>query len=269
MNSRIGQGVLGAYGGHMLWAPDIFSNRLSAGHNLNWSIVQDAEALALDTWYFVAVTYDDAAGKMKLYKDGAVVDSATTVEGVSDSTISIGSFGSGNGQNWQGTIDDVRVYGHVLTPEQVMTLYTEGGNRIDSIETDVGDVWQAHVTPFSAADSGSTYTSNLLMIQEPTGIAERIVPRAYALYQNIPNPFNPTTVIRYDVPEDGVSVALRIYDVSGRLVRVLVDARESAGSRYVTWDGKDSRGRNVASGVYFCSFEAGGFRQTRKMVLLR
>jgi hypothetical protein len=103
-----------------------------------------------------------------------------------------------------------------------------------------------------------------------TGIEDDApLPEVYALYQNVPNPFNPTTQIRYDVPPSRGAVQLRIYDVSGRLVRTLVDGIEPAGRQSTTWDGRDDRGRRVATGVYFYRFDAAGFSETRKMVVVK
>ena len=95
------------------------------------------------------------------------------------------------------------------------------------------------------------------------------VPKAYSLGQNVPNPFNPSTTIGYDVPAGGGSVSLRVYDVSGRLVRILVDGHETEGVKSVTWDGMGDRGQRVASGIYFYRMRAPGFAETKKMVLLR
>jgi flagellar hook assembly protein FlgD len=95
------------------------------------------------------------------------------------------------------------------------------------------------------------------------------VPTSYALMQNHPNPFNPTTVIDYDVPGAGSNVTLRIYDVSGRLVRTLVDGFETPGRKTVTWDGVNNSGRTVATGVYFYRMAAPGFEKTRKMVMMK
>jgi hypothetical protein len=104
---------------------------------------------------------------------------------------------------------------------------------------------------------------------EPTGIADIVVPKMFALHQNVPNPFNPTTVIQYDVPEEGGEVTLLIYDVAGRLVRTLVDHQQTAGRKRVTWNGDDDRGSRVASGVYFYRMRAPGFDVTKKMVLIQ
>jgi hypothetical protein len=95
------------------------------------------------------------------------------------------------------------------------------------------------------------------------------VPEYYVLYQNAPNPFNPWTVIHYDVPAGGGKVSIRIYDVEGRLVRTLVNSTKSAGHKTITWYGRDNRGEAVASGIYFYRMTAPGFEKTRKMILLK
>jgi hypothetical protein len=95
------------------------------------------------------------------------------------------------------------------------------------------------------------------------------LPETFALYQNVPNPFNPSTRIEFDVPFAGANVTLRIYDVSGRLVRSLVDSEQTAGRRSVLWDGLNGTGEPVATGIYLCRLSGPGFRQTRKMVMLK
>jgi C1A family cysteine protease len=94
------------------------------------------------------------------------------------------------------------------------------------------------------------------------------VPRAYRLNQNFPNPFNPTTSIKFDMKEKGV-VTLKIYNVAGQLVRTLVDGVKDAGAYSVTWDGKNNLGSGVGSGIYFYKMETKGFSATKKLVLLR
>ncbi|MCZ6767337.1 MAG: T9SS type A sorting domain-containing protein [bacterium] len=91
----------------------------------------------------------------------------------------------------------------------------------------------------------------------------------YRLYQNTPNPFNPTTVIQYDMPPAGGAVKLEVFDVFGRLVNTLVDGFVDGGPQFANWDGRDARGATVASGVYFYRLRASGFSETRKMVLLK
>ena len=93
-------------------------------------------------------------------------------------------------------------------------------------------------------------------------------PTAYRLAQNHPNPFNPETIIRYDVAKTG-DVRLSVYALTGQLVRTLVDRECAAGSYSVVWDGTDHSGRAVASGLYLCRMISGDYRAVRKMVLMR
>jgi hypothetical protein len=92
---------------------------------------------------------------------------------------------------------------------------------------------------------------------------------SYELLQNFPNPFNPATTIGYEVPAGGGSVKMRVFNVKGRLVRVLIDGRVPGGNRSVAWDGRNERGRRVSSGLYFYRLEAPGYTKTRKMILLK
>jgi hypothetical protein len=99
-------------------------------------------------------------------------------------------------------------------------------------------------------------------------------PSQFALLQNFPNPFNPTTAIRYELPAQGM-VTVTVYDVLGRAVRHLVREVQPAGQHTVIWNGNTDAGTSVASGVYFyrCTVErsdrGGQFEQTMKMILLR
>ena len=102
------------------------------------------------------------------------------------------------------------------------------------------------------------------------GIADdaEAVPSNYQLHANIPNPFNPTTTIRFDLPGPG-RVQLTIHDVTGRLVTTLANEQFTAGSFRETWNGTDDQGRAAASGIYFARLEAGEYTAVRKMVMLR
>ena len=99
---------------------------------------------------------------------------------------------------------------------------------------------------------------------------EASLPTEYALAQNYPNPFNPSTTIRYDLPESG-RVSLTIYDVTGQEVRRLLTEHVNAGRQSVVWDGRDARGRNVASGIYIyrVDVDGGRFNAVKRMVFLK
>ena len=109
------------------------------------------------------------------------------------------------------------------------------------------------------APSGEEFTLPLALVDgsgrrwefDVRAVVESDVPLEYELLPAFPNPFNPSTVIRYALPE-GSFVRLEVYDVLGRRVRELVRDRQSAGWHSVVWDGRDEFGRKVGSGVYLC-----------------
>jgi len=101
-----------------------------------------------------------------------------------------------------------------------------------------------------------------------TGFDEGVTVKPY-LSHNFPNPFNPSTAIQYRVPSPGGRVRLSVYDLSGRLVRTLVDSYRSGGEHLAVWRGLDDDGRAVSSGVYFYRLEAGDTKLERKMVMLK
>jgi len=113
--------------------------------------------------------------------------------------------------------------------------------------------------------------SFVIVGEDDTGVpeGEDEVPRSFGLRQNVPNPFNPTTTIAYDVPAGGGRVTIEVFDVAGRRVTMLVDGHETEGRRSVTWDGTDASGHTLGSGVYFYRMTASGIEETRKMPLLK
>jgi fibronectin type 3 domain-containing protein len=95
-----------------------------------------------------------------------------------------------------------------------------------------------------------------------------ISPKTFTLQQNTPNPFNPMTTIQYQLAEQ-TPVRLTIYNISGQMVRVLVDADQTAGFYTIRWDGRDSRGQTVSSGLYIYRIDAGSFTGVRKMIFVK
>lgn len=94
------------------------------------------------------------------------------------------------------------------------------------------------------------------------------VPSEFALHQNSPNPFNPATSIKYDMASPG-DVNLAVFNVLGQEVKELVNGYNEAGSHEVVWDGKNSNGEQVASGIYFYRIKTDQYNKTKKMVLLK
>jgi len=137
---------------------------VTAGHDFGNATVRDPNAMSLDTWYFVAVTYDYTTGVMTLYRDGLEVHQATVdvaYRDVVDPSLLIGSM---NYQyNWTGSIDEAKLYDRELSPHQIFMMFS-GDNEIASEETIGGEEWYAEVTPFSTTDAGATTASNSLDI---------------------------------------------------------------------------------------------------------
>lgn len=107
------------------------------------------------------------------------------------------------------------------------------------------------------------------VLNQASGTADGGLPTRFALHANYPNPFNPATVIRFELAAE-VPVSLRVFDVSGRLVRTLVDGRVVAAGRHEeTWDGLADSGTPAAAGVYLYRLQAGDFSETMRMTLVK
>jgi hypothetical protein len=98
------------------------------------------------------------------------------------------------------------------------------------------------------------------------GIAS--IPTRFGLSQNYPNPFNPSTTIDYQLPADS-RVSIRVYDLMGKEAAVLVDQKKEAGFYSVRWDGRNSQGNPVSSGIYFVKIQADDFSAVRKLSVVR
>ena len=97
---------------------------------------------------------------------------------------------------------------------------------------------------------------------------EFLFPHKYALQQNFPNPFNPRTTIHYELPNQEL-VQIIIFNLLGHQVKRLVDGFRGAGVNSIVWDGTNDHGQPVSAGIYIYQLQAGGFLQTRKMILLK
>jgi lysophospholipase L1-like esterase len=138
---------------------------LKCGHNELISL-EDTETLNNGEWYHVAVTFDYDSGKLILYKNGSpVANKIVATKDMTNAQVFIGRYGGG--ASWRGVIDDVRIYAHVLSPEQIAAMYNSGSgnnNVTVSQETAAGDTWQCEVIPFSDSDVGATQPSDTLNI---------------------------------------------------------------------------------------------------------
>ena len=94
------------------------------------------------------------------------------------------------------------------------------------------------------------------------------VPVYFNVFQNFPNPFNPVTTLRYDLPETGL-VNITIYDMLGRQVKTLINQTQDAGFKSVVWNATNAYGKPVSAGIYLYQIQAGEYISTKKMVLLK
>jgi N-acetylmuramoyl-L-alanine amidase len=115
---------------------------------------------------------------------------------------------------------------------------------------------------------GDAYSVTFRTEQSVTSVRDAGALRTFALYQNFPNPFNPATVISYQIIDQDV-VTLKVFDLLGREVVTLVDGVQAAGQHVVRWDGRNYRGESVSSGVYLYQLRARSSVLTREMVLLK
>ena len=93
-------------------------------------------------------------------------------------------------------------------------------------------------------------------------------PAKYNLNNCYPNPFNPITTLRYDLPKDAL-VNITVYDMMGRVVKTMVNTEQKAGYKTTQWNATNNAGQPVSAGLYLYTIQAGKFRQTKKMVLLK
>jgi hypothetical protein len=110
----------------------------------------------------------------------------------------------------------------------------------------------------------------VVAISEPISTeVSQSLPQQFALYKNFPNPFNPLTTIKYELPRAS-KVVLQIFDLKGQLVKTLVrQPRLPAGQYEISWNGVNEQGAPMATGVYFYRLQADGFTDTRRMVLVK
>ncbi|MBN2289220.1 MAG: T9SS type A sorting domain-containing protein [Candidatus Glassbacteria bacterium] len=196
--------------------------------------------------------------------------------------------------NWQVNVADSTEYIKIVAfASSIDKVIEVGSGEIMSLVFDI-EGWEGVITEDNSVDvsllikqanvldSDGSYMS-MQLIDGVATIDNRVplsgeglgpgasLPKAFALAQNHPNPFNPSTTINYQVPEDAgfVSFSLNVYDIRGKLVRTLDKDVKGPGFYTANWDGTDNHGRQVSSGVYFYRFSSDKYTSTRKMVLLK
>ncbi len=181
---------------------------------------------------------------------------------------------------------EVTEYVNVTPGNYIIDLYdSTGTTQLAAFTADLSGLADSALTVFASGfldtvgnQNGPSFglfaaLANGTVIQLPSipvGIVDQPVslPRSYALHQNFPNPFNPSTTIKYDLKQSG-RVVLTVYNLLGQEVVKLVDENQEAGYKTVQWNGRNGNGTPVASGIYLYRFEAGDFVKIRKMILMK
>lgn len=117
-------------------------------------------------------------------------------------------------------------------------------------------------------DQNLTSLNIIITASLSVGENAEMIPQKFALLQNYPNPFNPATSIHFDLPSDEM-VSIDVYNLFGQKVTTLVNASMVAGSHSVVWNGENEKGMDVSAGVYLYTIDAGYFKATKKMILLK
>lgn len=146
-------------------------------------------------------------------------------------------------------------------------LICDADSSNDEIAKDIGDKINNGLVVGAEVIPSSTPVITYYIAGEDAP-QDRLLPKAFSLSHNYPNPFNPQTVIEYALPHD-CEVRITIYNILGQKVRTLVDESQEAGYMQIEWDSKNEHGDEVASGVYFYRIKAGDFTQSKKMVILK
>jgi len=177
---------------------------------------------------------------------------------------------------------DVDVLAGAINSDKIAWLENDGAQSFTQHEVTTNfdgaaDVYAADIDRDGDQDIlGTAHYADQIKWWEnlvPSGINEDSGPplERFSLEQNFPNPFNPRTTIQYQVPEN-TRVVLKIFTVHGKEIRTLVNEKQTAGLKSVIWDGKDSAGNTVSSGVYFYRIQTGSSgtaEQSRKMLLIK
>jgi hypothetical protein len=250
----------------------------------DWDFVMTAPACAEDEYAALVTTLADSTISEGMYHTTFFVRALTDTPGVyfdcdPDSGYSIDNLAPAAPLNlemasptdlvWEESgaedFDYFTVYGSA-TPEFDETAtfvgYTTGITM--DVTDDHYDYYHVTATDFSGNEGNASSVENT-----HAGILDvEKLPTVFALRQNKPNPFDISTVVRFDVPRTS-ALSIKIYDAEGRLVKILTQCEAQPGSYSVIWAGDDHNGSPVSPGIYFAKMEAAGFAATRKVTLLR
>ncbi|MDP2037611.1 MAG: endo-1,4-beta-xylanase [Ignavibacteria bacterium] len=160
----------------------------------------------------------------------------------------------------------------LLTTTVVDTIIADTVFQSKTLEANTTFYWRVSAKNDKAEGEYSDIVS-FITGSNIVSVEEELVPTKFELHQNYPNPFNPETTISYTIPStvksETINVTLKVFDVLGREVAVLVDEYKQPGNYKVKFNVETRHGASLQSGVYFYTFKTTGFTQTKKMLLLK
>ncbi|MFH2047877.1 MAG: T9SS type A sorting domain-containing protein, partial [bacterium] len=190
----------------------------------------------------------------KLTLDGEVVKSGAVVSAYTKSGVKAGTL----------TMIENGLFGFMpVYADDISSEVVEGVKTGESFYLTVDGVETKETFTFEDGNGARVEISNLT-----AGDHSDVLPTEYSLSQNYPNPFNPTTTIEFSLPTAG-QAKIEVYNILGELVTTPFDGFAGAGENSIVWDGTNSSGQNVSSGIYFYRLTADEYTETRKMTLLK
>ncbi len=283
--------------------PNMLRFEVRGSGALIWDFYNVVTNIGYDQWHHLAVVWDkNTMPAPKVIIDGTLVYNAsgdyTGTINASSYNLFIGRNSGINGGDFKGNLDEVRLWNVARTQAEIqasMSTHLSGSESglLAYYKTDEGT--GSLINDIAGANSQGALMGNTSWLSttfphisgtmtkilagifyesaytDTTGEMKKdlsTIPMEFGLESNFPNPFNPTTTLRYALKED-VRVSLKVYNLLGQEVRNLVNEYQSAGFKNVLWDGKNNQGKQVPSGVYIYRLEAGSFKMSKKMNLIK
>tara|TARA_Y100001936_G_C16003033_1_gene629012 strand:+ start:49 stop:1242 length:1194 start_codon:yes stop_codon:yes gene_type:complete len=129
-------------------------------------------------------------------------------------------------------------------------------------------IWSLYTTEQNLPEVLDGQSGVFFVMLPAMSVESNTIPNNFALHAAYPNPFNPSTTIQFDIPEDSF-VTINIYDTMGRKVKTLLNENISAGRRSIIWNGTNNLNQTVSAGIYFYAISANKFNSTKKFILLK
>ncbi len=217
-------------------------------------------------YFMVSAHYSEYEGNQILDSDAASGYSVDNLAPLPPDGFIAGVVNNTVELNWEeATEPDFHFYNVYRNGSQIASTVN---NQYTDMDVEIGQSYTYKLNARDVHENLSAFCEEQTLVLTSISNNEYGVPEEFQLAQNFPNPFNPSTTIRYALKND-VQVELIIFNMSGQKVKTLVKAAQSTGFKRVVWNGLDDRGNTVPSGLYIYQLKAGGFVSSHKMLLLK